>query len=384
MPPSKPIIRCSGLSNTLRCPGAPHLTRRVKDVDYDATLGGLWCHEEASKILLAAGAITYAEPEQRIDGFEPDKFIRWIPRYFAEEVLDALDGGWAILCEGGFSQEFDRFILSGHIDVLALWVEGPGEPPIKAKFWDLKSGRVPVPPAPINEQVEGYFSQVYDAYPSLLEIEGNITQPLNNEDAGFDRTTTRFLTWKDLNKLTKEVEQKINESLDSPYLLRTGWRQCQYCNASLICPALRKDMELELTEEMLAEIKGEPSINRLAEIKLLDKKYATTLEKAGKMLKARLTPGEPIEIGGVKFSVTVRNGRKTITNNFEATQQLLDLPDDVFYELFTFKIRAIEDALAKHLDIPRSSKKVHDSKKEFESRIGHLIEQGTMQILNIG
>lgn len=382
----KPIVRCSSLADMLGCYAKPQMLAKTGGFDGDVSQG-LWCHHDAALKLAEAGATGTVEwPRELEKGYEPaDPFAKWISDMFVNEVLYHVPQDWAIEVEGGFSMEFDRFILSGHIDVAALQFDSRDfdrAELVSAWVWDQKSGRVPVESAETNPQVAGYLTLMHDAYPAIRSAKGSICQPLNDEESGFPRVTTR--TVEDLPALRDDLERRINHALDHSNLLITGWKQCQYCSAALICPAFIDDMKMELTPELMAEIDGTPDVERLATIDLMRRKFAGAMDKAHSALKDQLPLGEPMEFEGATFCVKEQNGPRYITDNEAASAAISDLPDEMYFNCMKLKVGEIERSLAEHLNLKKKSKREHDARDEFDKRLGAVTKQPRVKRLLVG
>lgn len=356
--------------------------------DRPETYRGLWCHWQTAGILAEFhGAVGDTKrPEELPDDYEPDSMAIWMVNWFVEKTLMQIPGWFSIELEEGFSSDFGDFILSGHVDVTACsykedaagmhWIE-------EAHLIDFKAGRVTVPLAHENRQVEGYAVLFFMENPELKKLSVSILQPQNDESMGNPRVTTRHFTRSQLEAQMDILIGDIRRSLQNPLLLNTGWAHCRHCPGKLICPAYIKDMEMQLTQETFDAIESEPDLETLAKITLLSKQFSGGLDDATKLLKEKLDGAGTYEYGGAKFTVTSRAGKRQVDDVQAYCERMSDLPDDVYFRCILANPIKAEHELAAHLGLSKSSKKSHDAKDEMAQRFGDLISQPTYLVLKV-
>jgi hypothetical protein len=312
-----------------------------------------------------------------------DHFKEWQVAFYVDTVRMYVEPHMAIEYEAGLSWEFPRFNLIGHMDTLAL-------DPDATEFvgLDLKSGPVPVTPAPDNAQVLGYNVLVALNYPTVQKGTFALVQPQNNEEDGLERVTVaRSPDRKALDAQIAYLERELNNVLDHHLDLNSGARQCHYCPAALICPAYENDittMRMTLTPEQLDAIPSEPSIEKLFAFESARKQFDAPLTLAHDTLKERVEEMGGAELAdGTKLLVVDRPGAREITDNAQATAALADLTEERFHACYKFKAGEIEIQLADQYGLPKTSKKGPSGQSMFKDKLGHLVEQKVNKVLKI-
>lgn len=400
-------FRASQAAQLFACAGSDLLQRKARSAmppaSTEAATAGRWCHAQAATMLCQLhGAVFQGERFDWPQNFKPTGFHLWMVAFYVQAVLELAHVDMAIEVEGEFQHvlkvptyrfrdeqtgeivESDEIGLSGHIDTVAITADAT-----EATGFDLKTGADPVTEAADNAQVLFYIVLLKLAYPSLRKVTFYVVQPSNDPDT-HDRISEVSLEGDALDRAAAYLEGQLLLVCANPYELNSdGWKQCRYCDAALICPALRKDIEdmkLNLTEEAFAAIAAQPAIDELARVKLADKKLTPIFERAAEALKERLVAqgGSGVVVDGVPFVLEDRPGKRKVTDNAQATQRLSILPDDLFHQAYEFKPAAIEDALALHFKLPKTSKKGDSGKSKFKELLGDITEQPVNKILKVG
>jgi hypothetical protein len=171
----KPRFRCSNLDQILRCPGSKLLTARaVKPAeDSSQATAGKYCHAVAAQRLKdQEGAIG---PEIVPSDFSGEKFHEFIIGYYLDTVRLYVESYMALTVEEEYEYEFDRFILTGHMDCMGIDAD--------AKEFcglDLKAGMDPVIEAEENSQVLGYLVLLAMNYPTAAKRSEEHTSELQS------------------------------------------------------------------------------------------------------------------------------------------------------------------------------------------------------------
>ena len=141
-------------------------------------------------------------------------------------------------------------------------------------------------------------------------------------------------------------------------------------------------MQLTLTKEAFDALKLTPDVTALARLELTAKKFTPIFDDVHDALKERLDK-IPVEVDGVKFWIEDRPGKRTITDNAAATEVLRILPDEQFHKTYQFKPSEIEEVLAEHFSLPKSSKRGPSGKSRFTDLLGAVTTQATNRVLKI-
>lgn len=383
-------FRASGMPQVLACAASRLLNQRVRMANgprsTSASLRGQWCHAEAALSLVASQGATTAAEIVHPSNVKPSPFDRWMVQYYLAAVTELSSADMAIEVEAEFTHAFERFDLSGHIDAFAITGDAT-----EAVLFDLKSGREYVDEAGDNAQILAYIVLLWLAYPTLRRIAGYIVQPQNDPDEGYERITEFVVEGEDkLKAAAAYFERELNDSCDNQFSFNSdGWKQCRYCPAAqnLACPAILGDianMKLTLTPEQFAAIKVSPDDGQLASLELVAKKFTPIFDATHDLLKERLASRtEPLQVEGARFYIEDRPGKRKITDNKAATEILSDLSDEAFHGTYEYKPAAIEEALAAHHKLPKTSTKGESGKSKFKEKLGHITEQSINKVLKI-
>lgn len=398
------VVRASEADRVLSCPGSATLCDIVGPSKPNAASieGDVIHFQVATKLIIelgAAGAENLRDP-----GVGPfhqlSPFAEWIVGYCFREVRDNLPEGWSLEVELGMAYKLGPestreivdprgqpgteelgFSLSGHLDVLAVNPDST-----EAIGWDFKGGYVPVDPAEMNEQVLCYLVLLKLAYPKLTKATFKIVQPRNDEDEGYERVSSVTVEGEALENCVASLTQRIASALSRPMELETGHKQCKYCAAQLVCPALRQEIELmkmTLTKEMLAKITQEPDDAALGDIVIAAKTLSGPMDAAEKLLHERLDANPAIQAGcGVAITRKIENGAMKCVDPVRTYTALVGLvkPEKLAPAL-NYPTGRIKDAIADALNVPKTGKAAITAQSVFDAKLGMFFEQGTRKRL---
>lgn len=359
----KPTVRCSSLPQLLNCSGSrtlgPIAVEKGMAVDMQEaiTTSGSWTHFRAGlRLVMAAGAV--GEPEKPA-GPEPivDTFESWVEDYYYDTVLSYTSTAFAIAVERRITVEFEKFILTGQIDCFTINADAT-----EADINDLKTGYIPVTAAEFNWQLFGYLVLLLRLYPTLKKVRLRIIQPRNAPE---ERVSDIEL------EVTPDLEAtlvaEIEAALEAPDELNTGRKQCRWCIAQLICPALkqlREAMKMKLTKESLAAIVETPNDVLLGEWVRDGKMLTAPIEASRELMKARIAEvGAIILDDGTELFVKEVNGQRKVPDNQAIRDRLQESGIDyvkvanVSFDLLESQVAAgvlIDGEMTK---LPKSSKK---------------------------
>jgi len=357
---SKPRFRCSELDRVLSCPAS----RVVMDAIGGSTSGAVaWdgnlIHYDTNSNLVKEFGATPPQgglppPECPID-YKLPAYLEWMPNWLFRHVVDEVPSDWVLEVEPPLEYEFDRWILTGHLDAAATSPDSK-----ESRDFDYKTGRIPVDPASCNEQVGGYLALRRMIY-GVEKAKFTILQPFNDEEDGFERVSTIEIDGADkLDNLVAVLDGRVCLAMDNADQLSTG-KQCLYC-AGLRCAAIRelsRIMKMKLTPEMLANIKREMPdgelVDLVAEVRTLKK----PIEDAEDALKDRLEGGKQLAgSDGRVASIKESNGGFNVVDPVGMYSWLnTQLQPAEIAPALSYPSGRIKDALAKGLNIPKSGKK---------------------------
>ena len=295
--------------------------------------------------------------------------------WFFNLVKFAVPDDWSLEIELPLEWEFDRWILSGHLDVAGTSADGRHSHDL-----DLKTGYRPVLPAKFNEQVNGYLvlRRLID---EIEHAKFTIGQPHNSEDDGYERISTVELEGKALEDLPGVLDRRVCLALDQANVLESGPDQCKWCPVGVACPAIQAEIEhmrIILTNELLARIKSEPDDALLGDIIIAARTIAQPIADAEVLLKERLGEVTEIEAGcGTRISQKLEGGKYKVLDPVRFLEELLDMVDvDRLAPALQYSRGRIEDAIAAQFDIPKSGSEDQTAEMVFDARLGPFVEQG--------
>lgn len=382
----KPTVRCSSLDTLFGCNGSftlIPLVQRETGRSKQAVEGDNSHLACAHRLVTEFGAVAPNGLPKQSPFFKPSSYDEWSQDFFVEAFMAEVGDDMAIEVENELIYDYGPFVLSGHQDALAINPEAT-----EAVGADYKRGRVPVDAASCNWQIFGYAVQLKRAYPTLKKLTYLIIQPSNNEDAGYERVSRLVIEGDQLNSIVPFMTSAIEGALINPNEIETGWKHCRYCPVALQCPAIHaelEEMKLTLTPEIIAKIKANPDLEQLSKFAMARKLYNALFDKAGAIFKEQLADGSNfVSEDGNVFSTKERNGPRTIEP--EAGWGLIcDMIDsDEAYACLKLSPSAVEKALAKQFDLPKTSKKGDSAKSEYERIFGSITSAKKITELVIG
>lgn len=282
----KPTWRTSSLDRNLLCNGAPTLEQRVAPRPGTEGDMGTFLHWLAhSKLKTEHGAVGEIGPSPAIP--PAIEFNAWIADYYVRFIRETVPDTWALECEVHLVEEFERFILSGHIDDCGINADAT-----EAIIFDLKTGRDPVDPADNNDQVFGYACLLLRAYPTLRKIQAYIVQPLADEDSGEQRISGPMVMEGELlANAIAALERRVGAALDNAMELNSSPKACKWCRVAVQCPAVlaeRESMKLKLTPEAIERVKSTPDDVALADWTVASRVLQRPMDDAVDAAKERL------------------------------------------------------------------------------------------------
>jgi hypothetical protein len=381
----KPRFRCSELDRLLSCPASHTLNQIVAPRAGDAvSWEGTMLHwETAWRLVKELGASQpdggLPLPEGVPHGYKLPSYVAWIVPWLFDAVASEVPPSWALEVEPALEWEFDRWILTGHLDVAATSPDGK-----ESKDFDFKCGRIPVDVAECNEQVGGYIVLRRMNY-GVESARFTIPQPWNDEDEGFQRLSTVAIHGADkLDALVKTLDHRVCYALDHADELSTG-RQCTYC-CGLSCPAilsLKDQMKTLLTPEMLANVKRTHSDAELVDLFAEARVLTKPIEDLKEQLVGRLDGGKTlVGASGLTAKVTESPAGYNVVDPVGMFKWLGDQmkPEQVALAV-SYPSGKIKDALATALDINKGGKAPVTAKTVFEGAAAAYLEAKTKKQL---
>ena len=385
----KPEIRVSSLNWLLSCHGArtlaPIAVARglAADEETAVTLSGSMLHARGAQRLIAAGAVGAADVPPGAEKWTPDPFEKFIEDFWVDTILTLTPPDWAMEVECYLEWETAGFKLTGHIDHFAINADAT-----EAEINDLKAGYIPVDAADCNWQLTGYLVLLLLVYPTIRKVKLRIVQPRNNPEYGFERVSEVTVEISD-DSVIQFLKGKIMEALADPMTLETG-KQCRYCPAKLICGALeelRNEMKIQLTEAAIEAAKTGNNNETLGRWVRDAKVLGTPMEKAKAALKEQMENGaKEIQLeDGTKIILKPGFGPRNITDVTQAIDRAKRIipENEVFAECVTMSVGGLEGLVAKHLQLPKKSKKGTSAESWVAANFGNLIERKPMSTLTV-
>lgn len=381
---AKPSFRCSELDRVLTCHASKRLAALFPSQSGAAAHEGNWCHWKAARTLVDEQDAQIGDgglpdtPE--VGNFKPNGFSEFVVDFFLSDVLYETPG-MGLIVEDELEADFGDFILTGHSDVLAFNAEGT-----EAIGWDLKAGSIPVDAADQNNQMLGYIVLVYLNYPGVQKITWKVCQPKNNPDDGYDRITDVTIEGDDLRKMVDYLAAQLRNVLDKPNAINSEdnhGHQCKYCPAALKCPAFKQDvadMKTTLTEEAIAAINPNLTVEELMFYRDAQAKFRTPFEKVDAALKDKLAaePGEEATLpDGRTVFLKPRKGRRTWTAPADALMAFDAQGFDAATRanIIDLKFDPLERAIAKAHNVPMKSTKRECARDILDREFGQFFEQ---------
>ncbi len=377
----KPVFRCSSLDRRLLCHGSGKLEALVDDREGDEGAEGAELHRQiAVRLIAELGAA--GEPTDDGDRPKVSPFTQWVVGYCFQEVRANAPAGWSLEVELALAFEFARFILSGHIDACSINPEAT-----EAVAWDYKTGVIPVSEAEENEQVLGYVCLLLLAYPSLRKVTFYIVQPRNDEDEGFQRVSYVTIEGDVLASCVAVLEERLNEALDNPMEIDTGWKQCAWCPVGIQCPGIQAErdfMKLKLTSEMLAKIHRTPDDALLGDFVISARTLTKPIEDATKMLKERINKQKYVDSGsGTRITIQKRPGQYDVPNPVAFYTKLTEMIPDPAKRAKCLKPKMgeIKDTIAEVYNVKKTGQDAETALTIFDANLRPLCEQKDTELL---
>ena len=363
------------MDRILRCPGSRTLNAIVAKREGDEGTEGTAIHNEVAwRLVRELGASQPDGGLPAITDYRVPAYVAWIVDWAFRQVAENAPSDYALEVEPLLTHDFDRWTLTGHLDVAATSPDGR-----VALDWDWKTGRIPVDPAECNWQVAGYMALRRLNY-GVEKATFSIGQPWNDEDSGFERLSSVTIDGADnLDRLVADLDARVCAALDNADSLETGTAQCKYCSAAIQCPAIRlllDDMKSRLTPAILATIRATPDDATLVDLVAECRTLNRPLEDAEEMLKARLETA-PVLVGASGREVRVKesSGGFKVVNPVGMYGWLKGLlSDEQLAPALSYPGGRIKDQLAKAMNIPATGKAPMTAKTVFDGGAAPFIE----------
>lgn len=377
----KPAFRASKMPRILGCSGSVTLEALVRPKESDTGHEGVAIHHRiASRLIAEDGAQPPGEtlPAAEVPaGYAIPKPSAWMVDFCLRHVRETIPSTWSLLVECEMEHEFAAWELTGHIDVLGISPDGK-----RAVGMDYKTGNKPVEPAEMNEQILAYLCLCRLEFPSLEEIEFHVVQPRASEDDGFQRVSKVPLKGTQLDAAVRSLDERTVEAIANPMRLNSGLVQCAHCDADEQCPVLiqlRKNMQLTLTPEMLANIKTDTPDEVLGDIavaaKLLDKLFETAKDALKERLAAR---GTLQASDGTRITAKTTGGAYSVTEpaQFYRALRTLIVDEDRRAEALSFPLGRITQAISEEMSVPLSGKAAITAQSIVDAQLKPFTVQG--------
>ncbi len=373
----KPTFRSSESDRVLLCNGSITLVPLVEPrVGDDGIEGSAIHHDSAVRIIRDLGGSCEGDLPMPDPSWPTLRFSKWIGEFYTRHIAETAPEGWSLECEVPLAFEFERFILSGHIDCLAVSPDAT-----QCIGYDLKTGYNYVDAAECNEQVFSYCGLLKLAYPTLQRIEFYVTQPRADEDEGFERITHVVLEGERLENSLATIERRFNAALDNRMELNTGRTQCKWCPAAISCPALiieRDQMKLQLTPEAIAQIKRQPEDTTLGDWILAGKTLARPIEDAQELAKERIAKtGALVASDGTQITVKVSPGSYKILDKLGMWKAVAELlPEERRAVAAKWSMTELDDQIAEQFSVPKGGKGAVTGRTIRTDKTAAFVEQG--------
>ena len=237
------ILRPSKAQTWISCPGAMGFIERNGIVekprtgtDYAAL--GTAAHKYAESAILALRwPDKYKERANELGAALPadvrrvaDRYVQWADEFTfgRERMFWGVERSVPLWYEPEHRGTVDFFAVDGR-DLVVV---------------DFKSGREPVP-AERNPQVTIYAIALYEELKGEIDVDGvviGIMQPIEQREPSFWRFTTDelYAFKREITAAAIEARQPLVEGRLVP-----GEKQCKYCPAKAVCPAIERQMRAD-------------------------------------------------------------------------------------------------------------------------------------------
>jgi hypothetical protein len=402
-------FRASSLDRILSCNGsitvAPLFPSTESD---DATEGSVLHHLIAARAVSELGA---TEPEDGLQapkvapGWSLPAFSAWIVDWGIRLLQDEIPQDWALMVEEEFAYSYKHatafarpegdplieahafFLLTGHIDILAISPDGK-----HAKALDWKTGQIGADPAESNWQASGYLALLKRAYPDLESAEFIMAQPRIDEEAtGIPRVSRVSLDGEQLNKLNAYLATEIGKAMANSMQTDSSVKACKYCpvamNRPWLCPSLAAEqffMKAQLTEHAIEAMKTAPDDRQLVSWVASGRTLAAPQEAAEELLHTRLDQVGYVDGESIRVTRKVTKGSYEVLEPekfMEAAQA--ELPAPAVARSVNWSMTRLKDEIATAKNIPKTSKKGASADGVFEDKFRPLVKQGERRMLVI-
>jgi hypothetical protein len=269
----------SGADRWLACPGSVDLTSAIPDTGSDYAEEGTLAHALAAYVLTYGG--TVADAAKLADfGAVDEEMIGHMEGYVAE--VAALRAG--VFCEIEVSLPLDEITgeegAAGTADVVIL--DDDGELQVR----DLKYGAgVPVS-VDDSAQLRVYALAALRKYSPAADIKRvrlAIHQPRNGG------TTEHVVSVTELNAFGTYVRKMAKLALAGGAELVPGEKQCRWCSAKAVCPALREHVLTQFSNKPQEPVSLEQLNASMCQVKLVEDWCLAVRAEVEKRLLAGVT-----------------------------------------------------------------------------------------------
>lgn len=382
----KPTIRASSAPRRLACPGSRTVDELVPQRQGTEGHDGEWCHRQTA--LLAISQLGAHPPEGGLPPtsypatFTP-KASDWIPPFQLRFIRDTIPADWSLVVELELDAEFERFITTGHPDVVGF------NPDVtEVIIIDWKDGYLGVDPADENDQFLVYMVQLKLNFPTLRKITFWCVQPrLSEEDDEHPRFSSVVVEDAGLDSCVRSLEERMNAALDQPHRLISG-SHCKYC-VGLRCPCLQKElynMELELTDEMLAELRAGMDDAKLADLFLAQRTLTNPIKDLKTIMDERSDKVSTfVASNGQRITPGTEGAGIEVTDPVGFDGAVIDMiPDRVkLATARTYNLSRLTDLVALQMNVPKGGKSGTSARDILNARTSPFFKTKTRRIYKV-
>lgn len=380
---SKPTFRSSETDRILSCNGSitlvPLVARRQGTEGYEGTMLHWHIADRAVRELGAVPPAGGLPPPDVPQGYRCPNATAWMIEWAIRHIKESIPADWSLLVEVPLAYEFERFNLSGHIDLLAISPDGKA-----VKGIDWKTGRDPVDPADNNEQVAAYLALVKKAWPDIERGTFEIAQPLVDEDLGCQRVSRAEC--HNMDGVLNRMETAIAAAMDNAMEVNSGLKQCRWCPVGIQCPALQQElnqMKIKMNEASVALIKNVPDDALLGGWVETMRMLKRPSEDAEALLHERLdVTGKVVASSGTVIQRKIQNGTYEVPDAeaFMAAFKAI-LPDSSIPRTWSPSMTKIKDEIAAVQHIPKSGKSAVTAETVFDAHLRPHVQQNQKKVL---
>jgi hypothetical protein len=278
----------SGAHRWLRCPGAPTLEATQPESSSAYAEAGTWAHDLAAQMLLGATGT--------LDGLSDElaqcvlTYVERIREYAQGHELfveQRVDFSATLGIEGGFGTA-DAIIVAGN----------------ELQLHDMKTGRGVRVEADENPQLMLYALGALEAFSLAGDFDSVrlvIHQPPLNNLSEWSISVTELREWAKVAKLAAAKVLEAAEAGGDDAYLSPGEKQCRFCRAKAVCPALQAhvhetvvasfdDLEAAVLAAPVAD--GDHIAEQLSQVDLIEQWCSAIRERAYSLLaEGQTVPG---------------------------------------------------------------------------------------------